>query len=83
MKGNKNNYVNFTRLNLQLITQRMKQNMKNTFIWGVSPCYQVEIYRGLIRTCFLRLQNRGVHLHSTVEMGFIDVRTHIRRLLHW
>jgi len=82
MKGNKNNYVNFTRLNFQLITQRMKQNMKNTIIWGLLPCYLVEIYRVIIRTCFPRLQNRGVLLSSTVEMGFIDVRTHLRRLLH-
>jgi len=53
MKGNKNNDVNFTRLNFQLITQRMKQNMKNNIIWGVSPCYLVEIYREVIRTCSL------------------------------
>jgi hypothetical protein len=44
MKGNKNNDVNFTRLNLQLITQSIKQNMKNTIVWGVSPCCLVEIY---------------------------------------
>jgi hypothetical protein len=50
MKGNKNNYVNLTHLNFQIIKQRMKQNMKNTIIWGVSPCYLVEIYREVIRT---------------------------------
>lgn len=81
IKGNRNNDVNFTLVNFQFFTQR-KKNMKNTIIWDVSPCYPLEIYREFIRTCFLRLQIRGVCLSATLPMGFTDFGTRFLRLLH-